>query len=299
MLKERTWVRVSRRHPCVVCKHCDWCTRTADGEMALCMRVESGRPSKNSMGGWIHVLVEPLPTIVPRKREEPDARDWGKLATDLTLTPAWESNKRFVADKLGLTPHAMDALGVGYGYDHKRHECFTSWPECTHTGHVCGINRRFADGEKKMMKGGRHGLYFYRKQLESTNGPVLIVEGGSDTAALLPFVGVIGRPSAMGCVRECASLLKQIKRRAIVIAERDEKPEKRGTIQHCRADCKGCMHCYPGLTAAKAYAILLQKETGIPARAAFIGSAKDAREWIKARPLATTGRILKAIRYVS
>ena len=53
------WVRVNRRERCVVCSHGDFCTRSSDGTVAHCMRVESSLPCKG--GGWIHRLSEPLP----------------------------------------------------------------------------------------------------------------------------------------------------------------------------------------------------------------------------------------------
>src|SRR5690348_7617780 len=36
------WSRVNGNHPCPICKHDDWCSVTADGALAKCMRVEEG-----------------------------------------------------------------------------------------------------------------------------------------------------------------------------------------------------------------------------------------------------------------
>jgi len=49
------WHRVSKNEPCPVCQHTDWCMLSNDGEVCICQRVESDRPTKNS-GGWVHRL---------------------------------------------------------------------------------------------------------------------------------------------------------------------------------------------------------------------------------------------------
>jgi hypothetical protein len=38
----RNWRRVTHSHPCPICKHADWCSLSADGALAKCMRVEEG-----------------------------------------------------------------------------------------------------------------------------------------------------------------------------------------------------------------------------------------------------------------
>jgi hypothetical protein len=49
------------------------------------------------------------------------------------------------------------------------------------------------------MPGGRPGMHYVAGGLSMGNGPLCIVEGGSDTAALLTLdIPVIGRPSSLG-----------------------------------------------------------------------------------------------------
>src|SRR5438876_423745 len=36
------WRRVNRNNPCPICKHAEWCSVSADGALAKCMRVEEG-----------------------------------------------------------------------------------------------------------------------------------------------------------------------------------------------------------------------------------------------------------------
>ncbi len=62
-MMERTTTRaftpVSKRRPCAVCKHTDWCeVHTASGAVH-CMRVESDHHGEHRGGGWWHDLPQP------------------------------------------------------------------------------------------------------------------------------------------------------------------------------------------------------------------------------------------------
>jgi len=62
-MMERTTTRaftpVSKRRPCTVCKHTDWCeVHTASGAVH-CMRVENDHPGKRRQKGWWHNLPQP------------------------------------------------------------------------------------------------------------------------------------------------------------------------------------------------------------------------------------------------
>ena len=57
-------VRVTKGSPCPICDHTSWCSVFADGGAAICMRIESDRPTKN--GGWIHRLGEQTSPITPK-----------------------------------------------------------------------------------------------------------------------------------------------------------------------------------------------------------------------------------------
>ena len=73
------WVRVSMRSPCPVCERPDWCSVSADGAVAKCMRVEQGcfRSKEDKGGGRYHLhrLKEgPRPEADPLPRPGPEAR---------------------------------------------------------------------------------------------------------------------------------------------------------------------------------------------------------------------------------
>src|SRR4051812_2683488 len=46
--------RVRRGEPCPVCGRATWCLLANSGRYVVCMRTESERPARNSMGGWVH-----------------------------------------------------------------------------------------------------------------------------------------------------------------------------------------------------------------------------------------------------
>ena len=56
--KQLPLVRVTGRRPCAVCRRADWCSASADGAIAICMRRRSERPTAN--GGWLHRLDKVL-----------------------------------------------------------------------------------------------------------------------------------------------------------------------------------------------------------------------------------------------
>ena len=64
--RNSNWVRVTRRHPCPICGHPDWCSVSINGLIVYCMRVTSNQPTKN--GGWIHPMGYPQPLTLPPLR---------------------------------------------------------------------------------------------------------------------------------------------------------------------------------------------------------------------------------------
>ncbi len=63
------FARVSRKHPCEICGKPDWCVRTRDGEISICMRVSAGSIRMNSKGGFIHVHHDSLSVIGVEKQQ--------------------------------------------------------------------------------------------------------------------------------------------------------------------------------------------------------------------------------------
>ncbi len=153
------WIRVTRREPCPVCKHAQWCTRSADGTAAKCMRVESSQAINS--GGWVHKLSDPLPEMKPpREHEPPPTREQLQhLAQSLNCN--CDLALKELAGKLGVAKAVLDLLMVGYGSEDtwRGRRWFWSFPERTAQLKVVGVLRRYRDGAKFHMRGGKRGLY--------------------------------------------------------------------------------------------------------------------------------------------
>ena len=170
-----------------------------------------------------------------------------------------------LAEELRLGLQSLKALGVGFDTQ----ESVWTFPERNADGIVCGLNRRYPDGEKKMMFGHKRGLYFADTWRERP-GPVLIVEGGSDTAAAITLgLAAIGRPSAIvpgDVLPELVELLKLLpsEREIIVLGECDEKSDGK----------------WPGRDGAIRTSRELTEALGRPIAWALPKPAKDLRCWL-------------------
>ena len=153
---------------------------------------------------------------------------------------------------------------------------FASFPSRDASGRVIGITRRYDDGAKKTLSGTSNSGVFSPTWLP-LGGPVFIVEGASDVAALITHnFAAIGRPSNVGgsAIAE-AYLNKDAKgRRAIVVGENDQKTARLNSAGFCTSACDGCARCYPGKYGAK----FVAKQIGCEWR--MVPSAyKDMRQW--------------------
>lgn len=242
------WIRVSRAEPCPICRKPDYCTRTTDGTAVKCARVESDQPCTGKLGGWIHKLTDPLPPVPPPKPIEKKP-DWTEECRKMFSHEKAHDKRCEVADGLKVSVESLEALRVGIGWDDWNGKEFSSWPSRDSDGRCIGYVRRYADGTKRTNQGGTTGI-FYTPNWYTHQGPVFIVEGGSDVAACESYnLNSIGRASNTYGGHWIAKMLKQCcpERRVIVVGERDENPSKRGTVSSCTATCRGCAFCFPGL----------------------------------------------------
>ena len=115
------WVRVSKESPCPICKEPDWCSVSADGSVAKCMRVEEGsfkrKADKNGAAYFLHRLENgrqaegPAPTALDA--EVPPAgldllhQVYSALLNRLKLTAPHRDNLR----GRGLPDEAIDRNG--------------------------------------------------------------------------------------------------------------------------------------------------------------------------------------------
>jgi hypothetical protein len=248
------------------------------------MRAESAKPLKS--GGWIHKIGDEQVVAFVRAKKEPEERPyirWHLEAQRMYECERASRTRAELAQELGVSVESLELLGVGWGADSAE---FASFPMRGIRGRYVGIVRRYRDGAKKTMKWSRCGLFHADNYLDF-GGPVLIPEGASDVAALLSMgLCAVGRPSNVGGVNNLVALLTNVKRTFIVLAEHDEKPEKRGQRQWCPADCAGCGYCWPGLYGSAKTAGDLSEH--FKKRVAFRfppDGAKDVRAWVQTHGL--------------
>jgi hypothetical protein len=264
------WIRVSHADPCPVCGYPDNCTVSRDGVMVWCGRVSDGSLRENKGGQYLHRLRDevlppyrvPLPLVtLPQKAKRTDlpniASAWAKHA---------EPHRIRLAGQLGIPVAGLNALDVGWNPSSR---CW-SFPEKDGSGKIIGINTRHEDGSKKRLAGGRAGLT-YPEIWNSGTGPVFLVEGGSDTAALVGIgLNVIGRPSNLGGVALLTDMLSDLSSQQdiIVLGERDEKPDGR----------------WPGKEGAVKTARRLADNLNRTVLWALPpDNAKDARDWLQGK----------------
>ncbi|WP_339749272.1 hypothetical protein [uncultured Rubinisphaera sp.] len=228
-------IRVSMLNRCPICGHGDWCMVAPDGKMAICPRTPEGAIKDLGEAGYLHevhsdhVMPRPAPAFESQNTVKVDF----KRLSDIRRERA-EPRLHDLARKLGVSVDALRCLKVGYNdYD----QTYT-FPERDGQGNIIGILLRYPSGPKKRIRGSKSGLS-YADAWDNGSGPVLLVEGPSDTAALMTLgCNAIGRPSNRGGYAHLADLLSDFPddRNIIVLGDNDCKedgfwPGKQGAIQ--------------------------------------------------------------------
>ncbi len=230
------WRRVSKRHPCPVCTKPDWCTVSCDGAVALCQRVESSKRVGDA--GWLHRL-QAAPWRPARRRvrtvrlngSNAVQRDLARQAASCAASVD-PSRLAQLGHDLGLSVVSLNRLQIGWSSQHRA----WSFPMTSPTGHVLGIRLRRPDGVKFAVKGSRDGLFIPDRAGDappasaSEHTPLLIMEGPTDTAALLDmgFGNVLGRPSCMGGTRLLVELVKVREPCEVIVVADGGAPGRRG-----------------------------------------------------------------------
>lgn len=269
---QQGWVRVSHKCPCPICGKPDNCTVSDDGTMVWCGRVSDESLRQNKGGQYLHRLAESPDRPQPRPVQPPPRRKAPERPTNFeALVIAWErsaeSNRQELARQLGVSPAALSRLRCGWCNGDQ----LWSFPEKNGTGQIIGVSTRSVTGEKKRLRGSKTGLT-YAADWNCGSGPILLVEGASDTAALMTLgLNVVGRPSNFGGVPLLCDLLRPVSEEQpiIVIAERDQKPDGR----------------WPGKDGAVSVAEQLSTQLNrCVAWSLPPDDAKDARAWLNQNP---------------
>ena len=294
LIANRRTCRVTSRRPCEICGSDGWCI--ADEYATLCPRSNgegAACPKKFGTYGWLHLKHGQIQPTQPRQFQKPKKR-LTDAEMHVQMAPharhfyrGREAEVAMLAEQLGVATWTFDALKVGYGTLYGK-RCWT-FPERNPTGLIVGINARFVEsvgGKSKLqLSGSRRGLT-YVDNWADYSGPVLVVEGGSDTAAGLTLQrAVVGRPSCTGGIEYLVRLLGKLppNRRIIVVAERDRKKHDdlppKVQARHWQR-CPGCMQCWPGRSGATETAKRLTKRLGRRVIWLLPSGAKDLRDWL-------------------
>lgn len=281
----------SKQNPCPICQHDDWCLVHPDGLDAICMRIGQGAtkviPFADGNEGYLHQLtgatagwIHPSHLRTPATTPPRPQRNWSDLARKFADLAKAGAQVKVLSGLLGVTVESLTKLGTGHGRLDGR-DVWT-FPERDGAGQVVGImGRPVGTGKKKRGRGSTSALS-YADDWATPAGPVLLVEGASDTAAGISMgLAVVGRPSNRGGVPMLAELLADIPpdRPIIVVGEDDRKDDGR----------------WPGRDGAVSTAEKLAAELRrTVAWSMPPDEAKDTRTWLNGLPdddLAALGRI--------
>lgn len=157
-----------------------------------------------------------------------ECREWKRLLRSFRI-PRYALNQ--LAAQLKLPRESLLALGVGFNPD----DGDGAWvfPERDHRGRIVGLLRRFPDGGRFAITGSTRGLTLPDYGDEPPAGPLYVVEGPTDTAALVS-VGAfaVGRFSADGSAAERRWLTRLIRkipdREIVVVGDNDTGAGPRG-----------------------------------------------------------------------
>jgi hypothetical protein len=218
------FLRVNRKHPCAICKHTDWCTYSADGEIAMCMRVESDKRARNE--AWIHRLKDPIPYAAPvvpaRVEPKPDLE---------ALWLSWQKHSRDLDElgvKLWVDTDALRAIGCTWAAPHQA----WAFRMKDTTGKTIGIRLRNERGEKWAIRGSHSGLFLPDFYLFTWTDTFFVVEGPTDLASALSIgLYAIGRPSCLGQEQMIVQVVQERKIRRVVIVSDNDGPGLRGARQ--------------------------------------------------------------------
>lgn len=262
-MQVRQWKRVTRQRPCEICHKPDWCTYTSDGRLVCCMRVDSGKCTRN--GGWLHRVGDddgvrpPVSARPPRRSCAGALFDAGAYHAALRCKSDW-IDVDGLALSLGLCPYALEKLQPARDHWHDA----WAFPMRDGAGKIVGIRLRGDDGRKWAVKGSREGLFFDPNLGRVSD--VLFCEGPTDTAAAITLgFAAVGRPSCMGALDQTrAFCFRHGVQRVIVMADQD--------VPHQRPDGKVW---YPGQDGAQRLVAAL----GLPYKI-VMPPAKDLRRWL-------------------
>jgi hypothetical protein len=241
-MSKDNWAKVRRATPCPVCAKPDWCLVSIalndDGtRTVICPRTANDHPHYSALHefvGYLHRIPEGSAIVIPDKRRpEPPP-----IAPDELVRLNGECRDCIdplrlarLAQNLGLSVASLLRLRIGW---HPRQMCWTFPMSCEPFAFqsITGIRTRYENTDfKGSIRGGHNGLFLPTSL--SSQGPLLIEEGPTSTAALLDMgFDAIGRPFCMGGTALILSYTKTMRDRLIVVVANNDTPKSRpdGTV---------------------------------------------------------------------
>lgn len=215
------WIRVTRANPCPVCKKPDFCV--VGLRFVQCMRIESDKPCKSQLGGWLHSLgdstqLRPLP---PRRHEPVVTIDAEAIMTALARETMPEMIER-LAGSLGVSVRSLELIGAAWSPGHRA----WGFPMKDWTGKTVGVRLRCGiTGKKWAIKGSRAGLFYAEGEADE----ILVTEGPTDLAAAMTIgLSAVARASCMGSEEETDKLIRRKRARRVIIASDNDDVGYRG-----------------------------------------------------------------------
>ncbi len=273
------FIKVTRSNRCQICGKPDWCLVSKDGGAAICPRVPEGAIKYVDKTGFLHRLKDVnyatgytrqvASTAVPKEEPTIDAAALMEEFRDDVDEVAFER----LAAALGVTDAALQFLGTGW-CDKSNAWAF---PMSDAAGNCVGIRLRSDTGKKWAVRGSRNGLFL--PAVLTGEGPLFVVEGPTDTAALIDLdVDVIGLPCNV-VVGMLVDFLRTCKRDVVIVQERDDKIDDTERCQYCKVNM--CPRCRPGKYGAQH--VIAPQISGYARTIKIISplDGKDSREWKK------------------
>lgn len=253
------WHNASRRTPCPICNHTDWCTMSDDGMMCVCHRVESPHPAKSGHG-WIHVLVEtprrptrvlsPLPKC-PRPVLFNAAYTMDGFRDEFIAGDIFDSLLSIASD-LNLAACYVDRLLVGRSGFHNA----WAFPMLDGEGKTVGIRlREYGSSRKWSVAGSKDGLFYdpglmpreaYENGLKGRE--IVVVEGATDTIAGYALgLPCVGRSSCGTGLEPLKELCKRLAVSRVTIVTDNDKYKVRPSGMPYRPGIEGATKLAQGL----------------------------------------------------
>jgi len=198
-------IRVSEKNPCPICQKSDWCCFDDTMSFALCPRIEEGSIGRYGAYGFIHRIRQGAAKVL-------------RVSSKSNTYPInWQILQDFYesqyVDRVG--EHSI----IGEGWDGEAQ----TFPLYDSELNLTGIQRRFPDGSKRMIKGSKSGI-FRSHPFVPNRSPIFICEGATDTKVALHLgFNAIGRLSCNSNKKIICELVKKYPDwKLVIIADNDD-----------------------------------------------------------------------------